>query len=109
MQRDASNIGLTAILAQIDESGWERVVSYASRTLTTREQNYVTMEKEALTVVFGTQYFRVYLLGNKFELVTDNGAHTWLHNVFPKGRIARLLMDLYEFTFTVKHRLGQSN
>ena len=58
LQTDASNIGLGAVLAQFDNHGQERVVSYASRTLTAREQNYTAMEKEALAVVFATQHFR---------------------------------------------------
>ena len=109
LQTDASNVGLGAVLKQLDNFGRERVVSYASRTLTDREQNYATMEKEALAVVFGTRYFRVYLLGNKFELVTDNSVLKWLHSLAPKGRIARWIMDLQEFTFTVRHRPGHSN
>ena len=109
LQTDASNVGLGAVLTQLDNFGRERVVSYASRTLTGREQNYATMEKEALAVVFGTRYVRVYLLGNKFELVTDNSALKWLHSLAPKGRIARWIMDLQEFTFTVRHRPGHSN
>ena len=109
VQTDASNVGLGAILTQLDGNGNERVVSYASRTLTAREQNFTAMEKEALAVVFATKYFRVYLLGNHFQLVTDNRALKWLHSVEPKGRLARWIMDLQEYNFTVKHRAGSSN
>ena len=109
LQTDASNVGLGAVLAQIDEFGRDRVISYPSRTLTAREQNYATMEKEALAVVFGTEHFRVYLLGNKFELVTDNSALKWLHSVTPKGHILRWIMDLQEFNFVVRHRPDHAN
>ena len=67
------------------------------------------MEKEALTVVFATKHFRVYLLGNQFQLVTDNSALKWLHSVEPKGRLARWVMDLQEYNFTIKHRAGSAN
>ena len=109
VQTDASDVGLGAILAQIDEEGKERVIAYASRTLSRRERNYSAMEKEALGVVFAVQHFRVYLLGHKFCVVTDNSALRWLHSVEPKGRIARWIMTLQEYSFTIKHRPGSVN
>ena len=109
LQTDASDVGLGAVLTQLDKSGHERVISYASKTLTDRERNYTAMEKEALAVVFATGHFRVYLLGRKFQLMTDNRALKWLHTIQPKGRIARWIMDLQEFDFTVSHRPGASN
>eukprot|EP00794_Sanderia_malayensis_P016448 gene16448-biopygen12123 len=81
---DASDVGLGAVLTQLDDSGHERVISYASRTLTSREQNYTAMEKEALAVVFATEHFRVYLLGRQFQLITDNRALKWLHSLQAK-------------------------
>ena len=66
LQTDASNVGLGAVLAQIDTNGNEQVISYASRTLTPRERNYSTLEKEALAIIFATEHFRFYLLGHPF-------------------------------------------
>ena len=40
LQTDASDVGLVAILTHIDGNGNERVVSYASRTLSDCEKNY---------------------------------------------------------------------
>ena len=67
------------------------------------------MENEALAFVFATQHIRVYLLGKPFKLITDNRALTWLHSLEPKGIIARWIMDLQEFSFTVRHRAGKNN
>ena len=103
LQTDASDVGLGAVLTQLDTSGHERVISYASRTLSGREQNYTAMEKEALAVVFATKHCRVYLLGRKFQLVTDNRALKRLHTIQPKGRIARWIMEMQEFDFSVTH------
>ena len=102
LQTDASDVGLGAVLSQIDKSGNEHVVAYASKTLSPREKNYSTTEKEAFAIQFGTQHFRVYLLGRKFTISTDHSALSWL-----QGRIARWLMDLQEFDFEVKHRAGR--
>ena len=81
LQTDASNVGLGAVLTHLDNNGTERVVSYASCTLTPREKNYSTMEKEALAIVFATEHFRYYLLGRQFHIITDNSALTWLHRL----------------------------
>ena len=109
MRTDASNLGLGTVLAQMDEFGGERVITYASRTLTARGKKCATMKKEALALVFGIEHFRVYLMGNKFELATDNSALRLLNSVTLKGRIARWIMDLQEFNFTVRHRPGHAN
>ena len=66
------------------------------------------MEKEALAVVTTMKHFRVYLLGRKFHVITDNSALRWLYSLEPKGRIARWIMDLQEFDFDVRHRPGNS-
>ena len=97
LQTDASDVGLGAILTQIDGNGNERVVSYASRTLSDCEKDYSATETELLAVVFAVEYFRVYLLGRKFLLFTDHNALRWLHSTEPKGRRARCIMDLQEY------------
>ena len=109
LQTDASDVGLGAVLAQRDINGQERVIAYASYTLSQREKNYSTMEKEALAIVFAVKHFRVYLLRKKFLVITDNNALRWLHSLEPKGRIARWIMDLQEFEFDIQHRVGTSN
>ena len=109
LQTDASDFGIGAVLAQLDDQGNERVVAYASRVLSDREKHFSAMEREALAVVFATQYFRVYLLGRKFLLITDNKSLKWLHSIEPKGRIARWIMDFQEFDFDIHHRAGKEN
>ena len=109
LQTEASDLGLGAVLTQIDSLGQEHVISYASRSLSNREKRYSATEKEALAVVFAIDHFRAYLLGRPFTLVTDHSALRWLHSVEPKGRIGRWVMDLQEYDFMVFHRPGSAN
>ena len=107
LQTDSSDVGVGAILSQYDEDGIKHVIAYSSKALSPREQNYSTTEKEAFAIQFGTQHFRVYLVGRKFTIITDHNALKWLNQIEPKGRVARWLVDLQEFDFIVKYRPGR--
>ena len=96
-------------MTQTYHDGSECVISYASRPLTDCEKGYSATEKEALAVVFATDYYRVYLLGRHFTLITDHSALCWLNLVEPKSRLARWVMDLQEYIFDIKHWPGIAN
>ena len=61
---DASDYAIGAVLGQKVEKTF-RVIYYASMMLNTVQQNYTTVEKELLVVVFALEMFRPYLLGAK--------------------------------------------
>ena len=109
LQTDASDMGLGAVLTQLDSRGCERVISYGSRSLSDLEEAYSTTEKEALAVVFGTDHFRPYLLGRTFTIITDHSALHWLSSVELKGRLARWVLHLQENSFDIQHRSGSSH
>jgi len=70
LQTDASTIGLDVVLTQHFEEG-ERVIVYTSRTLNGVEKNYSATELECLAAVWGIRYFRGYLEGYEFTVITD--------------------------------------
>jgi hypothetical protein len=105
---DASDIALGAILSQKDDKGHEKVIAYASKSLTTAEKNYSTTEKECLAVVWAVQHYRQYLHGVHFLLITDHSAlRSLFHHKLPQTRLARWILILQEYTFTVLHKAGK--
>ena len=69
---DASAYKMGAVIFHVFPNGSERLVAYASRTLSASERNYSQLEKEALTLIFGIHKFHQYLYGRKLTLVTDH-------------------------------------
>ena len=57
LDTDASNTGLGAVLSQ-QQDGCERVISYASRTLSKSEKNYSTIRKELLAMIYLQEFLR---------------------------------------------------
>ena len=78
LQTDASDFGLEVVLARKDNKRKDKVVAYASRSLTKTERNYLVTEKECLAIIWGVKIFRPYLYGRKFIAITDHSALTWL-------------------------------
>ena len=62
---DACLFGIGDIISQRQQGG-ERVIAYASKTLSKSQRNYSATKRELFAIVFFTQHFRNYLLGQKF-------------------------------------------
>jgi len=75
-------------------------IAYTSRLLNKAEQNYSTIKKELFAIVYNIQFFRPYIYGRKFTLVTDHQPLKWLHSVkHPTLRLARLKLAEYEVVY----------
>lgn len=70
LDTDASDSAIGAVLSQ-NQGGAEKVIAYASRTLSKSERKYCVTKKELLAVVSFVKYFRHYLYGRKFLIRTD--------------------------------------
>jgi hypothetical protein len=69
---DWSYLDIGAMLTQMDDDGKEFVIAYASRSNNNAEAQYSSYEEECLAAIWAIAYFRCYLYGNKFLLVTDH-------------------------------------
>jgi len=70
---DANAVGVDAVLLQV-VNGKMKSVAYFSRQTTTDPRCYHSYELETMAVVLALRYFRVYLLGIRFKVVTDCNA-----------------------------------
>lgn len=108
---DASPTGLGAMLVQTDNQGRDRVISFASKSLTETEKRYCQTEKEALGLVWAVEKFQFYLLGRNFDLVTDCKALVYLFTPRsrPCSRIERWVLRLQCFDYSIVHIRGDQN
>lgn len=106
---DASDFGLGGVLTQIID-GEERVIAYASRSLSRTERNYSVTEKECLALLFNLERFRPWIEGVRFTVITDHYSLLYLNNLKnPTGKLARWAMKLRQYSFDLKHRKGSLN
>jgi len=106
---DASDYAIGAVLSQ-GPVGQDRPIAYASRILCKAEQNYNTTEKELLAIVWAVKYFRPYLYGTRFKIVTDHRPLIWLFNISdPGSRLIRWRLKLEEYDYEIVHKAGKGN
>ena len=103
---DGSKQGVAAVLTQIVDKQ-EKVLMYASKSLTGAELNYISYEQEALAMVWSIDLFNHYLRGRPFVVRSDCQALEWLKDKRPRGaRINKWLLRLQEYDYKVVHRPG---
>jgi hypothetical protein len=103
---DWSPKGVGAILSQKDGK-FERVIAYASKSLTDAQKKFHPMEGECYALIWGVMHFRQYLHMKHFILRTDHKPLEWLATVSDAhGRRGRWVGLLQDFSFKIMHRPG---
>ena len=81
-----------------------------SRCLNTAENHYTTSEKELLAIVSTTKYFRPYLYGQRFRILSDHKPLVWVMNIKdPGSRLLRWRIQLAEYDNEITYRRGSQN
>ena len=103
---DASSKGLGAVLLQDNHP-----IAYASKALTSCQQNYAQIEKELLAIVFGCNKFHDYIYGmSTIEVETD---HKPLEFIFKKplyqapARLQKMIMSIQKYPIDLVYRPGK--
>ena len=107
---DASRAGLGAALEQRSPTSWH-TVAFASRFLNSNEERYSVNELELLGVVWSVEYFKYYLFGKSFTIITDHRAllsnmkeHQSKKSYY--SRLTRWIDRLLPFDFNIEHIPG---
>ena len=106
---DASEYAIGGVLVQEHHKKYY-FVRFASKTLNGPQTRYSATERECLAVVHFIEYFRFYLFGNYFEVVTDHGALRYLmKNKSLNARLSNWATRLSPFFFGIRYIRGTLN
>jgi len=107
---DASSHDYAAILLQRDtEDQLFHPIYYASRKTIKAERKFHSYELEVLAIIRALQWFRIYLIGIPFKIITDCQAFIQtMRKTDICMRIARWVLLLQDFQYSIKHRSGKN-
>ena len=110
LHTDASGEGLGAVLYQVQE-GKQRVIAYASRSLSKSERNYPVHKLEFLALKWAiTDKFHEYLYGPQFQVYTDNNPLTYVLTTAKLNATGhRWVAALSNYTFSIIYKPGKGH
>ena len=108
---DASAIGVGATLCQ-NIDGKLHPIAFASKKLTSEQQNWNVTNREMFAIAWGLKHFRTLIMGYKVRVFTDHKPLTGdlrTGGKDPHGRRARFLVTLQDFDAEIFYLPGPKN
>lgn len=107
---DASGVGIGAVLKQIQDDGVEKPVAYFSRRLSDAQRKRKAIYIESLAIREAIRYWRFWLIGRHFTVVTDHKPLQHLNlKARPDEELGDLANELLQFDCVVLYRPGSLN
>lgn len=109
LMTDASQFAIGAVLSQ-GEVPKDQPIAYASRTLNKAENNYSVIQKELLVIVWAVKYFRPYLYGRHFTIITDHRPLTCLFGIKDvSSQLMRWRLQLADCDYDITYSAGSEH
>ena len=108
---DASGSAVGGVLAQRDNEGRLRPISFFSCQLNESQKRYSAGEREAWAIVAATRKWRKYLdAAPGITILSDHNPLVWMrHQRDPRGKFARWLIELEGLCYEIQFRKGSEN
>lgn len=110
LRTDASCHASAAVLSQ-GELGSDLPVGYMSKSFSKCEQRYPIVELELLAIIHAIRFFRHFLYMNKFLLLCDNRALSYIKTAKPNqnSRLMRWTIELSQMDFEIRYISSHAN
>jgi len=110
IRSDSSDYAVGASLSQVDDSGLERPIAFASAKLSDVQRRWSTIERDAYGILFALKKFEYIIFGRKIELYTDHNPLQYLTASAPNSpKLTRWLQSLAQCDITVRRIKGRDN
>jgi len=110
LHTDASGRAVGATLGQLDDSGVEQPLAFASQKLSDTQASWATIEKEAYAVIWALNRFRNLIFGSLVSVYCDHNPLQYVRECAPKSaKLLRWSLALQEFNIDFHYKKGCQN